>query len=418
MRMPRTTRVPEASRPRIYWLTEEFPPETGGTGLVAAAISTGLAQRALDVQVVTRQTRPPSAEWEYIDQVYVRRISPAGRVKGAGWRALPVMLSYLTRMSWLLLTEARRFDVIVVSCMKIIPLVAVPLCRLLGKKCVIRLESPFEIVEPIASESLHDINQRVGGTMVRLLRGAQRSMLTRADCVIAISQEIEQLLRSAPRPPSKIVRIPNMVDLQKFKPLPPAARQELRARLGIPGRRTAALFAGRLSRAKGIGMLVEEWAGLVARHPDLLLLVVGSGKGSWDDCEQHVVQTVDSHHLREHVVLTGHSDQVVEYMQAADMFIFPSEYEGFSLAVTEALGCALPAVLTAVGVAGELLTDGVSGFLFPPKDRAAMVRAIEDCLSRRPDWPEIGRRAREAVAHCDRSRVVDRYAAICREICA
>jgi glycosyltransferase involved in cell wall biosynthesis len=414
----RSRRATTAARPRIYWLTEEFPPETGGTGLVAAAIASGLAQRGLDVQVVTRQTRPPSAQREYFGQLYVRRVSPSGRMKGAGWRAVPVMVSYLVRMLWLLLLEARRFDVIVVSCMKIIPLVAVPVCRLLGKKCIIRLESPFELVEPIASESLHDIHPGVGRTMMQLLRRAQRSMLKRADCVVAISAEIDLLVRSALQTPPPIVRIPNMVDLQKFRPLEAPAREQLRSRLGIPPGRTAALFAGRLSRAKGIGMLVDEWAGLVARHPDLLLLVVGSGKGSWDDCEEQVARAVQSGGLRKHVVLAGHSDHVVDYLQAADFFIFPSEYEGFSLAVTEALGCALPVVLTSVGVASELVAEGVSGFLFPPKDPAAMVRAIETCLSRRGDWSEIGRRAREAVAPCDRSRVVDRYAAICREICA
>lgn len=416
--IPEPRQRSEAPRLRIYWLTEEFPPETGGTGLVAATISTGLAQRALDVRVVTRQTRPPSAQREYIDNVYVRRIAPAGRMKGAGWRAVPVMVSYLARILWLLLLEARRFDVLVISCMKIIPLVAVPACRILGKKVVIRLESPFEIVEPIASESLNVIHPGLGRTMSRLLKRAQRSMLKRADCVVAISEEIEQLVRSSVHTPPRIVRIPNTVDLEKFKPLAPAAREQLRCRLGIPAGRTVALFAGRLSRAKGVGMLVEEWRGLAARHPDLLLLVVGSGKGSWDDCEEQVGRLVNSSALQEHVKLLGHSDRVVEYLQTADFFIFPSEYEGFSLAVTEALGCALPVVLTSVGVASELVTDGVSGFLFPPKDRVAMIRAIEACLSRRRDWPEIGRRAREAVAHCDRSQVVDRYAAICREVCA
>jgi glycosyltransferase involved in cell wall biosynthesis len=413
-----TTAAAAASIPRVYWLTEEFPPEVGGTGLVAASLSAGLAERNVDVHVITRQTQPASAERERIGRVAVRRIQPAGRMKGVGWRALPAMIGYLARLATLLIREAKNYDMVVVSCMKIIPLAAVPVCRMLGKPCLIRLESPFEIVEPIASESLAEMHGVVGRSLARALRAAQRSVLKRADCVIAISLEIERLLLSAPEPPARIVKIPNTVDLSKFHPIAAGNKRELRRQLGIPEHRTVALFTGRLSRAKGIGMLVESWPQLLRSHPDLLLLVVGSGKGSWDDCESQIAEFVSSHHLHDHIVLVGQSDVVTQYMQAADFFIFPSEYEGFSLAVTEALGSGLPSVLTSVGVATELLVDGVSAFLFPPKDREAMIRAIEVCLDRRADWGEIGPRAREAVAHCDKPRVFDQYATLCRELCS
>lgn len=403
-------------RPRVYWLTEEFPPEVGGTGLVAAAISKGLADRDITVQVVTRQTSPPCAWREQIDNVRVRRIAPAGHLKGVGWRAIPAMVAYLVRLLFLLVAEARHYDVVVVSCMKVIPLVAVPVCRLLRKKCIVRLESPFEIVEPIARESLEGMNPLLGTTMSRLLRYAQRAVLTHADCVVAISKEIEGLIVSAPRPPQRIVRIPNAVDLGKFKPVGTEQRLAIRRGLRIPEDRTIALYAGRVSRAKGIAMLVEQWPRMVSRHRELLLLIVGTGKGSWDNCEDHINELLGSQQLRDHVLLVGQSDRVTEYMQAADFFVFPSEYEGFSLAVTEALGCALPSVLTSVGVASELIVDGISGFLFPPKDEEALTHAIQACLDRRADWPAIGRCAREAVSFCDKPRVFDQYAALCCEL--
>ena len=402
--------------PRVYWLTEEFPPEVGGTGLVAASLSSGLAKRQICVQVITRQTKPASPVSESMSGVRVRRIRPAGRKKGVGWAAVPAMLAYLWRLLFLLAREARHYDVIVVSCMKIIPLVAVPIGRLFGKKCIVRLESPFEVVQPIASESLDSMSPVVGGALSGMLRRAQRAMLSRADCVVAISDEIEHLLRAAPRPPARIVRIPNTIDLGRFRPATSPEREQLRALLGIPAGRTVALFAGRLSRAKGVGMLVEEWATLAADDPDLMLLIIGSGKGSWDDCEDYLRQYINAHSLGERVVLVGQSDRVPDYMRAADLFIFPSEYEGFSLAVTEALASGLPSVLTAVGVATELVRDGYNGFLFPPRDRETMKRAIARCLARREEWPEIGRRAREAVAHCDEPRVFDQYAALCRQL--
>lgn len=404
------------SAPRVYWLTEEFPPETGGTGLAAAALSKGLAERGIDIEVITRQTRPACSVRECIEGVRVRRISPAGRVKGEGWRAVPIMAAYLARLLWLLTLEARRYDLIIISCMKIIPLVAVPIARVLGKRCIVRLESTFEIREPVASESLGTMNRLLGLALVRILRRTQLAVLRHADCVVAISGEIEQMLAGMPRSATRIVRIPNTVDLGKFRPLPTEQRAALRSSLGLPQQRTIALFAGRVTRAKGIGMLVEEWPKLVATHPELLLAVVGSGEGSWDNCEDYLRELVNTHQLQGHVIFTGQSSLVMEYMQAADFFVSPSEYEGFGLAVAEALASGLPAVLTPVGVAGEVIENGVSGFLFPPRDREAMRQAIQHCLEQRTQWPEIGRRAREAVAHCDRAGVFDRYVALCRDL--
>src|SRR6202011_5720465 len=87
-----------AAAPRIYWLTTEFfPPETGGTGMIASRLTQGLAERGLDIHVITRQTLPHSAAQELVGKVQVRRLNPAGRMKGVGWRAFPSMLGFMVR---------------------------------------------------------------------------------------------------------------------------------------------------------------------------------------------------------------------------------------------------------------------------------------------------------------------------------
>jgi glycosyltransferase involved in cell wall biosynthesis len=112
----------------------------------------------------------------------------------------------------------------------------------------------------------------------------------------------------------------------------------------------------------------------------------------------------------------GESSSVHEFLQAADLFIFPTEYEGFSLALVEALGCALPVVVTAVGAAPDLIQEGQNGFLFPPKDSAAMVTALEAALAARQRWSEIGAAARASVTRFDLAVVADQYLALCREL--
>ncbi len=240
--------------------------------------------------------------------------------------------------------------------MKIIPLVAVPLCALMGKRCVVRVESSFEIREPVSAASLDGGADSASRDPDRALPD-EGLMLQLSDRVVVISEEILELLREG-KGKISLARIPNAVDLERFKPVSGPERDELRARLNLPCDRTVIVFAGRLSRAKGIEMLVHAWPDLLARHPDLYLVIVGSGGGSFDDCEPDLRSFVKQRALEGSVHFAGMSSNVEEFLQAGDIFVFPSDYEGFSLGLVEALGSAIPSVVTSVGAAPQLIEHG------------------------------------------------------------
>lgn len=411
------TPSPTSPKPRICWLTTEFfPPQMGGTGVITARLAQALAERGFKVQVITRQTIPPCAAEEQIGKVLVRRLRPAGLMKGVGWRAIPAMLIYISKLMTLLVTAKSRYDLVIISGMKTIPLGAAPLCRLLGKKCIIRIESPFEIAEPISAESLALMNRYIGGLFSRVLMRAQQLALKRSDRVIAISDDIQQRLLRLHYPQAHIARIPNAIDLKRFTPADAAERLLLRQRLGFPPNRTILLYAGRLSRAKGVMMLMEALPGLRKRYADLFLVLVGSGQDSWDDCEAAVIAYVQLHGLSGDVALAGQSEIVHEYLRAADLFVSPSDYEGFGLTIVEALACGLPIVTTAVGVASEIVRNDWNGFSCPPKDPAALSAAIELALQQRHRWPEIGLRGRASTGDFDVPKVIDRYVDLCLEV--
>src|SRR5579884_2958461 len=138
----------------VYWLTEEFyPPSIGGLEIMIARLAQALGEQGLRVEVITRQPQVPCAPRERIGAVDVRRIRPGGLLKGTGWRAVPRLAGYLLGLAWRLVIEARRYDAIIVSGAKIIPLVAVPISRVLGKRCIVRIESTAELAEPISQKS-------------------------------------------------------------------------------------------------------------------------------------------------------------------------------------------------------------------------------------------------------------------------
>ena len=409
--------VPTLHQPRIYWLTEGyFPPQLGGLELMAACLSEGLAARGLQVDVITRQTAVPCANEEDIRGVHIRRIRPAGVLKGIGWRALPAILGYLARLAYILLREARRYDVVIVSGIKVIPLVAVPLALLLKKRCIIRVESTAELREPLSAESVSAMSL-FGRLLHPISERCQRLMLSHADRVIATSGELQELTLEAGVPAGRISMIANAVDLQRFHPVSAQEKARLRRQLQLPRNATLVLFAARLSRAKGIDLLVRAWPEIVAHHSELCLVIVGSGSASFDDCEQELAELIQMSGLGgTRVLMVGASRHVEQYLQAADLYILPSEYEGFGVGVIEALATEIPVLATPVGVVPQLIHDGDNGFVFAPRDQRALVEAVDSALAARPRWPHIVRRAREAVTCMDVSAIVQQYVQLCLDV--
>jgi glycosyltransferase involved in cell wall biosynthesis len=408
---------PETQKLRIYWLTEAFyPPIVGGQELFASQVVQALSSRGVEASVITRQSVPPSASVERLGLVEVRRFPPAGNLKGKGWRALLPILGYLSRLSVLLLKETGRYDIVVVSGAKVMPMIVVPICLLTRKKCILRVESFFELQEAVSAESLRDMSGFSARALVGFIDRLRLNLLRRSSAVIAISTEIRAGLLRRGVSSARVHDIPNAVDLEKFRPVSAEEKLRLCAKLRLPRDKTLVIYAGRLSRAKGLPMLIEAWPTLIERYPQLYLLIVGSGSISFDNCEDYVKEFTRMHQLEKYVHFFGETSCVQEYLQAADLFVFPTEYEGFSLALVEALACALPVAVTAVGAAPDLIQDGRNGYLFPPKNSAALVAAIETALAARHLWPEIGAAARASVTRFDLSVVADQYLTLCRNL--
>lgn len=403
--------------PRIWWITETFfPPIVGGQELFAHSLTQGLAKKGAVVAVITRQTVPSCREEEWLNDVLVRRISPAGFLKGQGWKAVFPLLRYLFKLGLILVKERRSYDAIIVSSVKLMPLVVVPICRLLGKTCILRAESIFELSEAISTESMQSMGKSAGSFLLSILTLLRTYALRRASTIVAISSEIHRKLLSLGVRTDQIAAISNAVDLARFHPATKEQKSALKKSLDLPSNRCHVIYVGRLSRAKGLPMLIEAWPTILDAHPDLCLLLVGSGSASFDNCEPYLRSFVQDNHLEKDVLFLGEQSEVQRYLRAADLFIFPSEYEGFSLVLVEAMGCGLPCVVTAVGAAPDLIEDGHSGFLFLPKDGKALTTAMTAALARRADWDAIGASAHSIATRYDLPVITERYLDLCRRL--
>jgi glycosyltransferase involved in cell wall biosynthesis len=149
--------------------------------------------------------------------------------------------------------------------------------------------------------------------------------------------------------------------------------------------------------SKGVMMLIDVWREIAPLNPEAHLVILGSGQGCFDDCEPALRDFIAAHAMGSQVTLTGIVANVHEYLQASDVFVFPSDYEGFSLSILEAMTAALPMVCTRVGIAAELADSCRFGLLVPPRDRESFRDALQRLLPDAAQRAEMGANARAAV---------------------
>ena len=148
----------------------------------------------------------------------------------------------------------------------------------------------------------------------------------------------------------------------------------------VPGNGMRLIFVGRLVPVKGLRVLMDAFARARGTRPGLNLTLVGDG----DDralLERHAAPMGDA------VTFTGYLSQaaVAEALAEADAMVLPSFAEGVPVVLMEAMAAGKPVIATQVGGVGELVEDGVSGFLIPPGDADALV----DRILRIADDPEL-----------------------------
>lgn len=263
------------------------------------------------------------------------------------------------------------------------------------------LASRFVGVPAVAT--LH--NTRVGGDgnspralafETWLLRHAARSLVA---CGAVVERAHRQ--RLAPRP---VTVVPNASS-------PPEELDEQRRRLlrlEIAGREcTLVLAVGRLIEQKGYGDLLDAFA-LVARlRSDVDLAVVGEGEE-----REMMLARARAAGIEERVHLLGRRDDVGPLLQAADLYVAASRWEGLPLALLEAMAAGLPVLATAVGDVPSVVDEG-SGVLVPPSESdvlaAAMVELLDDVARR----TSLGAGARRrAVEEFGVARWYDRLRAV------
>jgi len=230
-----------------------------------------------------------------------------------------------------------------------------------------------------------------------------------ADAVIAPSRERAELTRRYADPPDKVVYIPNGVDTARFFPHA-KPDHHMRVRHGIGPHDPVILTVARLVPVKGIEDLIAAMSGVVKRHPQARLLLLGDGpERSPLEAQVHAAR------LGKSVVLAGNqpNEVVPGYLRTCDVAVLPSRSEGMSVFSLEAMAAGKALIATRVGGTVEVVQHGRTGLLVEPGRPQELANAICQLLADPERRRAMGAAARQrAVAEFSWRAIAERTAAL------
>ncbi len=226
---------------------------------------------------------------------------------------------------------------------------------------------------------------------------ADRLLSPFTDRAIAVSGSTRDfLVRKRHVPAARVRLIWNGAPLAEFAPVTPAAALATRRELGLPAEAPVVGSIGRLSEQKGHRHLLDAAVRVLAHRNDARFLIVGDG-----DQMEPLRRQAEALGISSSVVFAGHRNDVRALLGALDVFCISSTYEGTPLALFEAMAAGKAIVSTAVDGCREVLEDGATGLLVPPRDPDALSLALLRCLDGADLRASLAGHAREASARYD-----------------
>ncbi len=261
---------------------------------------------------------------------------------------------------------------------------------------VARLVAPL-VGHPRVIATHHVVERRKLGPRMVLDRLSARL----DDRTVAVSDAVARFAK-AECGANGVVLVPNGVELGPFRDARPAP--------DLAGRGAKLVGAlGRLDPQKGHDDLLRAWPRVLAAHPDARLAIAGEGL-----LHRDLERLASRLGIEGSVTLHGHRADVPAFLAALDVFCMPSRWEGFGLALVEAMAAGKPCVASDVDSLPEVLGD--AGVLVPKEDPDALGRAIVGLLDDPARRADLALRARARAERYSVEKMVLAYEELYEEV--
>lgn len=236
---------------------------------------------------------------------------------------------------------------------------------------------------PVVITSRHNDDPRRRQAVLRLLYGLIWRM---TDAGIAISDAVKRFTVDVEGVPTrKVHTIHYGIPLPVTKYDKREARQRLRAEINAAPEAPVLGMVCRLMNAKGLPDAIEAFSLIMDEFPDARLVIAGEG-----DLRASLEQQIRKLKLSGRVHLLGWREQPIALMAGLDVLLSPSVREGFGLTLLEAMSQAIPIIGSTASAIPEVVADGQTGLLVPPRDPAALSEAMRVLLRDKPLRMHLG----------------------------
>lgn len=192
---------------------------------------------------------------------------------------------------------------------------------------------------------------------------------------ICASDAIRQMLVDQGIPPARAITVHEGIDLAHVNAAP---RANVHETFWLPHNAPVVGAVGALVPHKGHRYLIDAAAQVVRDVPDARFVILGEG-----ELHQPLEKQIADHGLEKHVLLAGFRQDVLSLLKGFDVFTMPSVTEGLGTSLLDAMACEKPIVASRVGGIPEVVRDGETGLLAPPKDSASLAGELVKVLKNR-----------------------------------
>lgn len=233
------------------------------------------------------------------------------------------------------------------------------------------------------------------------------------DRIISVNQEDRQkAVNCGIAAPEKILTIYNGIDAGRFNQV--YQRDRLRHELGTAEGEYLVGMVARLAPSKAPLDFIHAAHHVLSCRGDVKFVLVGDGP-----LRGEIEQEIERLGLGKRVVLTGFRTDIPAILSAMDVFVLTTLWEGMPIAALEAMAMGKPVISTMVRGPREVVQDGITGCLVPPRDPTAVGEAILEVISQPGMAAEMGRRGRELVDEVfNSSRMTEKTLAVYEELLA
>ena len=193
------------------------------------------------------------------------------------------------------------------------------------------------------------------------------------DCFIAASEAIRQMLLADGVPADHTVTVHDGIDVNRVVAAPPVNVHEA---FWLPHQAPVVGNVAALVPHKGQRHLVDAAHLVVREVPDARFVILGEG-----ELRESLERQVREYHLEKHLLLPGFRTDVLGCIKGFDLFVLSSVTEGLGSSLLDAMACSRAIAATRAGGIPEVVVDGENGLLVPPRDHAALARAIMRLLN-------------------------------------